>query len=78
MTKPTKTPQDTLWTVARIADHFGVPRHRVEYVIDTRHVEPIATAGIARVFAPTDVDCIGRELARIKEDRGAGGMWGDA
>jgi predicted transcriptional regulator len=67
-----------LWTVARIAEHIGVPRHRVEYVIDTRKIKPIATAGIARVFAPSDVDLIGSELTRINEDRDAGGMRSDS
>ena len=26
---------ETIWTVARIADHLGVQRHRVEYVLDS-------------------------------------------
>ncbi|MBX3322458.1 MAG: hypothetical protein KF757_05655 [Phycisphaeraceae bacterium] len=78
MARPTKAPQDRLWTVARIAEHLRVPRHRVEYIIDTRRINPIATAGIARVFAPVDVDRVGVELGRIDVDRDTGGMRGDA
>ena len=60
---------DTLWTVARIAEHLEVARHRVEYVIDSRCIAPIARAGIARVFDRRDVDRIAHELRRIEADR---------
>ena len=59
----------TLWTVARIAEHQNVARHRVEYVIDSREITPIGRAGIARVFARRDVNFIGHELRRIEADR---------
>ena len=58
-----------LWTVARIADHLGVARHRVEYLIDTRRITPIGTAGIARVFDRRDIDLIAHELRRIDAER---------
>jgi hypothetical protein len=60
---------ETLWTVARIADHLGVARHRVEYVIDSRGIKPLATAGIARVFDRRDVDLIGHAIERIDAER---------
>ena len=60
---------ETLWTVARIADHLEVARHRVEYVIDSRGITPIDRAGIARVFSPREVDLIGDELRRIDAHR---------
>jgi hypothetical protein len=59
----------TFWTVARIAEHLGAPRHRVEYVIETRGIRPIGRAGIARVFDASDVDLIGSALARIEAER---------
>ena len=64
---PTLT--DTIWTVARIAEHLGVARHRVEYVIDSRCLAPIARAGIARLFDRQDVDLIAHELRRIQAER---------
>lgn len=67
-----RTVTPTLWTVARIAEHLGVPRHRVEYVIDTRGIRPIGTAGIARVFDGSDVTLIASALARIEAEREGG------
>lgn len=66
------TQAEQLWTVARIAEHLGVGRHRVEYVIDSRGVRPLGRAGIARVFDPRDVELIGHELARIHAQREEG------
>lgn len=60
------------WTVARIAEHLGVPRHRIEYLIESRGVRPIAWAGHARVFAPADVNRVRVELERIERDREGG------
>ena len=60
---------EPIWTVARIADHLGVARHRVEYVIDTRGIRPLGTAGIARVFDPSDIQLIRHEVARIEAGR---------
>ena len=61
---------ESLWTVARIAEHLEVARHRVEYVIDSRGITPIDRAGIARVFSRREVDLIGNELRRIDAHRG--------
>ena len=61
----------SLWTVARIAEHLEVARHRVEYVIDSRGILPLDRAGIARMFGPRDVDLIAHELRRIGADREA-------
>lgn len=58
-----------LWTVARIAERLGQPRHRVEYIIETRGICPMDRAGIARVFDPRDVDRIAAELSRIDAER---------
>ena len=68
MAEPHDT-ERTLWTVARIADHLGAARHRVEYVIDTRAIRPIGRAGIARVFDERDVPLIASTLARIDAER---------
>lgn len=59
----------TLWTVGRIADHLGVPRHRIDYLISSRKITPLDRAGIARVFDAADVDRIAAELRRIDADR---------
>lgn len=62
-------PDRTPWTVARIAQHLSVPRHRVEYVIDTRGIRPLDRAGSARVFDVGDVAVIAAALARIVAER---------
>jgi predicted transcriptional regulator len=64
----------TLWTVARIASHLGVDRHRIEYLIDARGIRPIARAGIARIFAPADVDRLAREIEKINAEREGGAL----
>ena len=63
------THTETFWTVARIAEHLEVARHRVEYVIDSRCIAPIGRAGIARVFDRREVNLIAHELRRIEADR---------
>ena len=60
---------DTIWTVARIAEHLEVSRHRVEYIIESRAIRPRGTAGIARVFGSDEVDRIAAELDRIEASR---------
>lgn len=57
---------EPLWTVARIAEHLKVQRHRVEYIIDSRGLKPVDRAGIARVFDARDVELIARELRRVE------------
>ena len=57
-------------TVGEIARRFGVPVHKVEYVVRARQVQPIGWAGNARIFSEAAVDRIGGELRRIEEERG--------
>lgn len=64
----------TIWTVARIAEHLGVDRHRVEYVLDTRGIEPIGRAGIARVYSDDTVVRVASELMRIESIRDKGNV----
>ncbi|GMV70167.1 MAG: hypothetical protein DYG93_07655 [Leptolyngbya sp. PLA2] len=59
-------------TVGVIARRFGQPVHRVEYVIRSRGIKPVAWAGHARVFSETDVHRIGRELERMRHALGRG------
>lgn len=67
-------PETTLWTVARIASHLGVDRHRIEYLIEARGITPIARAGIARIFAPADVERLAREIEKINVEREGGAL----
>ena len=66
--------ETTLWTVARIASHLGVDRHRIEYLIDARGIKPIARAGIARIFAPADADRLRVEIEKINTEREGGAL----
>ena len=54
--------ENQLWTVGSIAEQAGVPRHRVEYLINSRGINPIGTAGHYRVFDPTDAAAIIQQL----------------
>jgi|GEM_PF-1442717 len=73
MAKKNQTHDGTLiWTVARIAEYLGVQRHRVEYVLDSRGIEPIDRAGIARVYSEDAVDRVASELVRIVSLRDLG------
>lgn len=63
-----------IWTVARIAAHLGVDRHRIEYLIDARRIKPIARAGIARIFGSGDVERLAREIQKIDAVRRGGAL----
>jgi len=56
-------------TIGEICRRLDEPLHRVEYVIRSRGIQPVARAGNARVFAEGDVSLIRGELRRIDEDR---------
>lgn len=60
---------DPLWTVARIAEHLGAARHRVEYIIESRGIQAADRAGIARVFDRGSVDAIRRQIRHIEARR---------
>ena len=47
-------------TIGVIAARLGVPKHRVEYVVKSRGIAPVAWAGNARVFGDADVTRISR------------------
>jgi hypothetical protein len=55
--------------VGEIARRLQEPLHRVEYVIRARGIQPIGTAGNARVFTETAVERIQSELKRIDAER---------
>ena len=65
---------DTLrvFSVGAIAQRFCVPLHRVLYVIRSRNIRPVGTAGNARVFDEAAVSWIASELRRIDKDRQGG------
>lgn len=51
-----------LLTVGVIASRIGVPIHRIEYLIVSRGIEPVARAGKLRVFNPGVVELLRSEL----------------
>ena len=57
-------------TVGVIARRLQRPIHRVNYVIDTRGIEPIGKAGHARVFTEGAVEKIAAALESIDANRG--------
>lgn len=60
---------NVLPTVGEIAKRLSAPLHRVQYIIESRHIDPVGRAGNCRVFAEADVDFIAAELRRIDEER---------
>ena len=52
-------------TVGEIAKRCRCPVHQVEYIIRSRHLQPVARAGRARIFAAEDLDFINRTLTEI-------------
>jgi hypothetical protein len=58
------TPQ-LLLTVGELARRLGEPLHRIEYVINSRNIEPVGWPGNARVFREADLDWIAAEFRRM-------------
>ena len=56
-----------LWTVSEITGYIGTPRHRVEYVIESRGIAFTCKMGNARVYTTKDRDLIASEIAKIDE-----------
>lgn len=61
---------EKLSTTGEIAQRYGVPLHRIEYLVKARGIEPTARAGHIRVFSEADVGRIGKELDRVDERMG--------
>lgn len=59
----------TVWTVARIAERTGHRRHNIEYMINKWKIQPVAWAGNARIFDQHDVDLIICQLWRMGVER---------
>jgi hypothetical protein len=52
-------------TPGEIARRIGQPIHRVQYVIVSRQLEPIARAGNLRIFSEADVQYIAGQIRRM-------------
>ncbi len=59
-------------TVGELARRLGQPVHRIAYLIQSRHIRPVARAGIARVFTETDLNYLAAEIQRIDAEREVG------
>lgn len=57
-------------TLGQIASALNEPLHRVQHVVNTRSsIHPIGRAGIIRVYDPTVIEEVRRELDRIDARR---------
>jgi DNA-binding transcriptional MerR regulator len=54
-------------TTGEIAIKYGVPVHRVLYLIRARGIEPVSRAGNSYVYDGADVERIGAELRRMRQ-----------
>ena len=64
-----------VWTISQMERDTGLPRHRVLYVIESRHIKPVAKVGNTNVYDDNDYQRIKSELKRIAGDRrGIGGV----
>ena len=59
-----------LFTVGRIAERYGVPVHRVQYVVKSRQIRPAARAGRVRLF---DHQALGQIKLALEATAGEGG-----
>lgn len=57
----------TLLTVGELARKLQQPAHRIDYIIKTRHIEPVGRAGGYRVFDDAACERIQAELAARRE-----------
>ena len=62
-------PPRQFWTVGAISLRLGQPRLRVNYVIESRKIEPIARVGGYRLFGYQAVHAITRALQGIDQRR---------
>ena len=59
-----------LLTIGEIARHINQPLHRVDYVIRTRGIQPLARAGGSRVFSKQAMEEIAEALSQIDAEQG--------
>lgn len=52
-------------SLGQIARELGVSLHRVEYIVKSRRLSPIGRAGNIRLFQPSDVQLISKELKQV-------------
>lgn len=57
-------------TIGEIARRVGVELHRVDYIVRSRQIEPLARAGNSRIFSVGAAERIAWELRRIDAERG--------
>lgn len=70
--------EPTLLTPGVIAKRFGIPVHRVLYVLGTRpHIRPKARAGTLRLYDEAAVVSIYVELNAIEARKGKGSSYGE-
>ncbi len=55
----------TAITTGQIASRLNEPIHKIEYVLRTRGIEPIAVAGNARIFTEDDIERVADALRDI-------------
>ena len=63
-------PIPTVPTVGEIGRRLDEPVWRIEYLINSRNIQPAGRAGNARVFNEADVAYIAAELRRIDREKG--------
>lgn len=62
-------PPRQFWTVGAISLRLGQPRWRVNYVIESRKIEPIDRVGGYRLFGYQAVHAIKRAIQDIEQRR---------
>ena len=56
-------------TAAQIAKHFNVSRDRVSYVLASQRIEPVARAGLVRLYRPDTIERVRDALAAQDQRR---------
>lgn len=58
---------ETLLTVGQCAKKLACPIWQIQYLLRARDIQPTCRVGVLRLFPPTVIDVLQRELDAIKQ-----------
>lgn len=63
---------DNPLTITEIADAIGEYRHKIEYLIESRAIQPCRRAGNCKLYPAATLQVIRAEIARLDRKREGG------
>lgn len=58
-------------SLGEIAHHYGVPLHRIQYVVRSRNILPELTVGGRNLYSDADAELIATVISEVDEHRAA-------